>query len=57
MSTDISGIDDIMDHDDKPVDIYTTSGICLKRDATRQDIENLAPGIYIIGGQKVAVTK
>lgn len=57
VSTDIAGIDDIMDDDDKPVDIYTTSGICLKRDATRQDIENLAPGIYIIGGQKVAVTK
>lgn len=57
VSTDISGIDDIVIDDDKPVDIYTPSGVCLKRNATRHDIENLATGIYIVGGQKVAVTK
>ena len=33
-------------------DIYTMQGILLKRAATEADIRALAPGIYIIGGEK-----
>ena len=38
-----------------PADIFNLQGVCLKRDATQEDIEALTPGIYIIGGKKVVV--
>ena len=38
-----------------PTDIFSLNGVCLKRQASAEDIENLAPGIYIIGGKKVIV--
>ena len=34
-------------------DIYSLQGVCMKREATQEDIDALAPGIYIIGGKKV----
>lgn len=55
VSTELSGIEDIVIDDNSPVDIYTVTGICLKRNATKQDIEDLSPGIYIIGGHKTAI--
>lgn len=36
-------------------DIFNLHGICIKRNATQDDISNLAPGIYIINGNKVAL--
>lgn len=36
-------------------DIYNLQGICLKRNATADDIRTLAPGLYIIGDKKVMV--
>ena len=36
-------------------DIYTLQGVCLKRGASQNDIDALAPGVYIIGGKKVIV--
>ena len=36
-------------------DIYTTTGILVKRNATKADIDVLPAGIYIVGGKKVAV--
>ena len=36
-------------------DIFTLQGVCLKRQASQEDIDALAPGIYIIGGKKVVV--
>lgn len=52
----LSGIEDVIaDGANGPVDIYTTLGVCLKRGATKADIDNLAPGIYIIGGKKIQI--
>ena len=36
-----------------PMNIYTLQGICIKRNATEEDINNLPKGIYIIGGKKI----
>ncbi len=40
---------------ERPNDIYNLQGVCLKRDATQEDVDNLTPGLYIIGGKKVLV--
>lgn len=53
----ISGIDDVAIDGTSvvvgPNDIYTLQGICLKHNATKEDIDALSPGLYIIGGKKV----
>ena len=36
-------------------DIFTLEGVCLKRNATKEDIDALAPGIYIVAGKKMVV--
>ena len=36
-------------------DIFTLEGVCLKRNATKDNIDALAPGIYIVAGKKVIV--
>lgn len=38
-----------------PADIFNLQGVCVKNDAMQSDIDDLAPGIYIIGGKKVMV--
>lgn len=35
--------------------IFTLQGVCMKRNATQEDVKALAPGIYIVGGKKVVV--
>ncbi|MCH5220145.1 MAG: leucine-rich repeat protein [Muribaculaceae bacterium] len=35
-----------------PSDIYNLQGICIKRNASAHDVDNLAPGLYIIAGKK-----
>jgi len=40
---------------DRPNDIYNMQGVCLKRNASQDDINALVPGFYIIGGKKVVV--
>lgn len=55
-----TGIDDIMTDGPevnitRPNDIYNLQGICLKRNASQEDIDALAPGLYIIAGKKVLV--
>lgn len=52
--TGIMGVE--TDNDDKPADVYTTSGVRVLHNATKADIENLAKGIYIINGKKFVVT-
>ena len=37
------------------LDIFNLQGVCLKRDASREDIDALSPGLYIIGGKKVLI--
>ena len=38
----------------RPNDIYNLQGVCLKRNASQEDVDALAPG-YIIAGKKVLV--
>lgn len=40
---------------ERPNDVYNLQGVCLKRNATLDDVDALAPGLYIIGGKKVLV--
>ena len=55
------GIDKIESGDpalkERSNDVYTMQGVCLKRAATKEDIDALLPGLYIIGGKKVVVKK
>lgn len=37
----------------QPMNIYTLQGVCIKRNATEEDIHNLPRGLYIIGGKKI----
>lgn len=41
----------------RPIDIYTLQGICIKRNATEEDINNLPNGLYIIGGRKIFIRR
>ncbi len=38
-----------------PNDIYNLQGICIKRNATNEDIKSLLPGLYIVGGKKISI--
>ena len=55
VSTDTSGLDSVVSENDQPRDVYSLQGICLRRAASRADIEALPAGIYIIGGEKVVI--
>lgn len=49
-----TGIEEHLSENGTLGDVYTLQGICMKRDATQSDLDNLAPGIYIIRqGDKV----
>lgn len=54
-----SGVEDvIVDGENSsvnPNDVYNMQGVCIKRNATQEDINALAPGLYIIGGKKMIV--
>lgn len=51
-----SGVEDINpDNISFNADIYNLQGICLKHNATADDIKALAPGLYIIGDKKVLI--
>ncbi len=42
---------------DARVDVYSTTGLLLRRQVTRREaLQGLAPGIYIVGGQKVSLS-
>lgn len=49
------GIDNIINDSAISGDIYNLQGICLKRNATEEDVKALHPGVYIINGKKVLV--
>lgn len=38
-------------------DVYNSTGLLLIKDATEQQIRNLTPGLYIIGGKKVMIKR
>jgi len=49
------GIDNIINDSAISGDIYNLQGICLKRNATTDDVNALHPGVYIINGRNVLV--
>lgn len=49
-SEDINMNNNILDNN-----IYNIQGICIKRNATQEEIDDLLPGIYIIGGKKILI--
>ncbi len=51
----ISCVAAIGDVDAEISDVYTLSGICVLRKATPEQLHSLAPGVYIVGGQKVSI--
>ena len=52
----MSGIEDIVySSPDEPKDIYTIDGKLIMRRATRDDINRLSQGVYLIGNQKIAI--
>lgn len=55
VSTSVSSLDDLNFDSDTTADVYNLLGVCLKRNATLSEIRSLAPGLYIIGGHKVAI--
>lgn len=49
-----SGIHSVVgDPQPDTADVYNLTGVCIKRNATRAEIEGLAPGIYIVGSKKL----
>ena len=48
------GIGDVL-ADAETADIYTVSGILVKKDAKADDLKTLKKGIYIVNGKKVAI--
>lgn len=51
-----SGINDIQVNDSQTVtDIYNLQGICIMKNATKQDIKVLPQGLYIMNGQKLLI--
>lgn len=58
-----TGLSDVIDESitidsvesERPDDIYNLQGVCIKRNASQDDIEALQPGLYIIAGKKVLV--
>lgn len=50
----VTGIDQIL-ADGQTADVYTVSGIMVKRGATADDVRSLPSGIYIINGSSVVI--
>lgn len=56
-----SGVDEIISSNKNNEDliinnhIYNLLGVCIKANATSEDVKNLKPGLYIIGGKKVLI--
>ncbi|GEM_PF-5710914 len=51
---DTAGIADTATTDEK-VDVYNMQGVCIMRNADRNAINKLQPGIYVAGGRKIIV--
>ena len=50
-----AGVENVLAGNDVKVDVYNLQGIMLVKDADAEAVKNLPAGLYIIGGQKVAV--
>ena len=52
----VANIDVIFNDGTSTVDIFNIQGICLKRNATKDVVGSLPPGLYIVNGQKVYIS-
>jgi len=52
-TTGVSELD--VDCDARPADVYNMQGVLVKARASQDEIDALAPGLYIIAGRKVLV--
>lgn len=50
-----TGVATLSADDARRVDVYTTTGVLVLRDADAEAIRTLAPGLYIAGGKKIYV--
>lgn len=55
--TDESGVIEISNPQTINNNVYSIQGICIKLNATQEDINNLNSGLYIIGGKKILINK
>lgn len=53
--TGLAGIEDILNNSTAKFNVYSVNGTIVKKDATTSDIKALAPGLYIIGNEKVLI--
>lgn len=55
-SHEITGVESVdADSVAYPADVYNIMGVCVKRNADRADVDNLASGVYVINGKKVLI--
>ena len=54
IANDQDGVATIYD-DVRNLSIFTLNGLLIKKDATKEDLDTLEPGIYIINGRKIVV--
>lgn len=53
---DMSGVEEIADGEEALIDVFTISGMMVKRQVNRAEaLSDLAPGLYIVGGKKVMI--
>lgn len=53
---DMSGVEEVSGAEETTVDVYSISGMLLKRQVERESaLDGLAPGLYIVGGKKILV--
>ncbi|MCH5239803.1 MAG: thiol protease/hemagglutinin PrtT [Muribaculaceae bacterium] len=50
-----AGVDTIIDYDNENVSVYNTQGMKVLDKASKDDLNSLNPGIYIIGNKKVVI--
>ncbi len=48
-----SAVNDILNDDNTTVNVYTLSGVLVKKNASRKELRGLAPGFYIVNGENV----
>lgn len=51
------GIDAVLDGSNGPWSVYTVDGKLLNKEATKEDIRQLYPGLYVIGGKLIYLTR
>lgn len=50
-----SGIESVFYDSNVRLDVYTITGTLIRRQASREDLQRLLPGVYIAGGRKICI--